>query len=323
MTSRRRMLLAAGAGLCLPWVCSAQQAGRVYRLGLFGFGAREGVIASFEPLLLLLAKSGFVRGSNLEVIYRIAPSDSVPLETAATELAASKLDAVVVPSPEGALALKKATSTLPIVALVGVDPVAEGLVSNLARPGGNITGVAVLAIETGNKRLELLKEVFPSARRVYWLTNGANMRYIELARPHASKLGLTLVPSLVEGQKDVEVFFARSFAADEAVHVGTSQINFALCERIAQLANRSRVRAVYPFAQCVDAGGLIAYASDFGAAIERIEHIVVQILNGTKPGEVPFEQAMHVNTIVNMKTARALGIAIPRAVLLRAQRIVE
>ena len=323
MTSRRRRLLLALGLASLAPLCAAQQAPRMHRLGLFGFGSREATIRSFDPLLQLLAKSGFVVGKNLEVVYSIAASDSEPLGALATELAASRLNAILVTSVTGALALKRATQTTPVIALIGSDPVAEGLIASTARPGANITGVTILSIETGNKRVELLKEMFPATRRVYWLTNAANMRYIEQSKPHAKTLGMELVPLPVEGPQDLESFFARPMRKDEAIHVGTSQPNFVMCKQIVALANQARAPIVYPFPECAQAGGLVSYASDFGVAVVRSAALLVQVLKGANPAEIPFEQAMHVNTVVNLKTARALGITVPRSVLIRAAQVIE
>ena len=310
-------LLAAASGFLLP--ASAQQ--RLYRLGILGIGDAEGVRRILPPFLGMLGKAGFVEGRNLEVIIRAGPSETVPLEPAAVQLVRDAPDVILVASAPGALALKKVTATVPIVAVVGFDPVAGGLVASLARPGGNVTGVTLLSVETGNKRVELIKEAFPGVRRVHYLNQKGNMHFND--EVHARQLGLTHEPLVVESSADLEAFFARPLGRDEAINVATSQLNFVLRETIVALANRARAQIVYPFVECVDIGGLVAYAGDLGFAMARAMDMVARIFRGEKPAQIAFEQATRVVLAVNLKTAKQIGVSIPQSVLLRADRVIQ
>jgi putative ABC transport system substrate-binding protein len=320
---RRREFVAMTAGALAASLVHAQQPGRVYRLGVMGFGEREAVRRSFELLLPALAQAGFIEGRNLVVDLHVAASESQPLEALAAQLAAENFDALFVASHPGAAAVKRATTRIPIVALLGSDPVAAGLVASLARPGGNLTGVTLLAIETGNKRLEVVKEIFPATRRVYWLTQRVNAHFVDEAKPHAARIGITVEPLLLENLREMEAFFAKPLGRDESIIVATTQVNFVNRAAIAALANRARAQAVYSFLESAEAGGLVAYAGDIRDAMVRTMRILARILKGANPAELPFEQATRVSMVINLKTARALGFTFPQAVLLRADRVIE
>jgi putative ABC transport system substrate-binding protein len=304
-----------------PRALMGQNAARTYRLGVLGIGDVDGVRKILPPFLAMLAKAGFAEGTNLEVIVRVGASETVPLEPAAVELVRDAPDVILVASAPGALALRKVTATVPVVAVVGFDPVAGGLVASLARPGGNITGVTLLSVETGNKRVELIKEAFPAVRRVHYLNQKGNMHFND--EVHAGRLGLTHEPLPVESAADLEAFFARPLGREEAINVATSQLNFVLSQRLVTLANRARAQIVYPFVECVDMGGLIAYAGDLGFAMARAMNTVARILKGEKPAEIAFEQVSRVVLAVNLKTAKQIGITIPQSVLLRADRVIQ
>jgi putative tryptophan/tyrosine transport system substrate-binding protein len=323
-SGRRRVLGVIGGSLAaaggFPSSLLAQQAGRVHRLGIFGIGASDDVRRAVQPFLGLLAKAGFAEGKNLEVVIKAGASDSAPPDPVAAELVAAKPDAILVASP-AVIALKRHTATIPIVAVIGFDPVAAGLVASLAHPGGNVTGVSLLSVETGDKRVELIKEAFPGVRRVHYLNQKGNMHFNHEA--HARRLGLSHEPLPIESAADLDAFFARPLGRDEAIHVATSQLNFVLREAIVAHANRARAQIVYPFVECVAAGGLIAYAGDLGFAMARAMNIVARIFSGADPAGIAFEQATRVVLVVNLRTARQIGIAIPQSVLLRADRVIE
>lgn len=324
-SSRRRVLGVMGSAVAaacgFPSPVFSQQPGRVYRFGILGIGDIEGVRRNLPPFLGLLAKAGFVEGKNLEVVIRAAPSESVPLDATAAQLARDDPDVILVASAPGALALKRASAVIPVVAVVGFDPVAGGLVSSLSHPGGNVTGVTLLSVETGNKRVELIKEAFPGVRRIHYLNQKGNMHFND--EVHARKLGLTHEPLAIESARDLEAFFARPLGRDEAVNVATSQLNFVLRETMVAHANRARAQIVYPFVECVAIGGLVAYAGDLGFAMARAMSMVARILNGADPAQIAFEQATRVVLAVNLRTARQVGIAIPRSILIRADQVIE
>jgi putative ABC transport system substrate-binding protein len=319
---RRRFVTLIGGALAAP-LARAQQPARVQRLGIMGAGPQEGVRRSFEPFLPFLAQAGFVEGKNLQVEIHTTPTESAPQDALAAQLAAAKLDVILVVTHSGALALRKAVTTTPVVVVTGADPVAAGLVPSLARPGGNITGVTILSIEVGNKRIELIKEAFPGTRRIHYLNQRGNMHFNEEPQRHAKSLGMSHEPVVIEGGRDLELFFGQKFGAGEFGHVGLSQTNYVLRGAIIEHASRARLPVVYPFIECADEGGLIAYASDLRVGVTRAMQFVVRILKGEAPADIPFEQAMRIVLAVNLKTARALGVKIPQPVLLRADRVIE
>jgi len=319
---RRGVLALAGAAALAPAWTLAQQPGRMYKLGVLGFGERAAVQPMLEPFLAVLAKAGFAEGRNLAVDLHLTASESLPLDDAAAQVVAAKPDAIFVGSNPGVYALQRATKTIPIVAVIGFDPVKAGLIESFAHPGGNLTGVSLLSVETGNKRLEVLKEAFPDTRRVYYLNQKANLHFIENDRVHAQRLGIEIAPAVVESGQDVETFFARRFSA-EGVSVATSQLNYLLRQQMVSAANKARVPIVYPFSECVYAGGLMAYAGDLRYAMARVMQLVAQILKGANPAGLAFEQSTRISLVVNMKTAQALKLAIPESVLLRADEVIR
>lgn len=319
---RRGVLALAGAAALAPAWTLAQQAGRTYRLSVLAFGERAAARRSIEPFLGMLAKDGFAEGRNLAVELHLAATESLPLEPLAAEAIAANPDVIVVLSTPGVFALKRATSKIPIVVVIGFDPVKAGLVASLARPGGNITGVTLQSVETGNKRVELLKEAFPDTRRIYYLNQKANLHFMANDAPYARKLGIEMEGVAVEKREDVEAFFARGFRA-EGVSVATSALNYVLREPMVAAANKARAPIVYPFVECVYGGGLMAYAGDLRFAMARAMHLVAQILKGANPGELAFEQSSRISLAVNLKTAHALQLAIPESVLLRADEVIR
>ncbi len=319
---RRGVLALAGAAAFAPRWALAQQAGRSYKLGVLGFGERAAMLRTLAPFLAVLAKAGFAEGRNLVVDLHMAASDSLPLESMVADVIAAGPDVIFVASTTGVWAVKRATQSIPVVALIGFDPVKAGLIASFARPGGNITGVTMQSIETGSKRIEILKEAFPETRRVHYLNQKANLHFIENDLPHAKRLGIEMQPAVVESREDLEAFFNRPFRA-EGVSVATSQLNYALREPMIAAANKARVPIVYPFVECAYAGGLIAYAADLRIATVRVMSLVAQVLGGANPGELAFEQSTRISLFVNMKTAQALQMRIPDSVLLRADEVIR
>jgi len=254
--------------------------------------------------------------------YRDAKGKPERLDALAAELVAMKVDVIVAPGTIAALAAKRATRTIPIVFPTTGDPVSDGLVESLARPGGNITGLTTITTQLNGKRLELLKEAFPDTRRIYYLNQKANLHFLERDDPYARKLGVEMEGVAVESREDVEAFFARRFRA-EGVSVATSALNYVLREPMVAAANKARVPVAYPFVECVYAGGLMAYAGDLRYAMGRAMHLAAQILKGANPAGLAFEQSARISLVVNMKTAQALQLAIPESVLLRADEVIR
>ena len=298
-------------------------------------GARIGYLAPFSPtndlnlkyLLQGLGKLGYVAGQNIDIEYRFANERPERLPALVAELVQLKVDVIVAAAPSASEAAKQATSTIPIVFAVSGDPVAAGLVASLARPGGNITGLASLGAELVGKELELLKAVAPKIARVAVLQNPTNPGHVVVLRQAqgaAKSLGLQL--QVLEARTHSEIDAA--FAAMSGLRVGAVLVLRDAVFRtqraqIAALTARSRLPAVYGFREHVEAGGLMAYGASVPHMFGRAATYVDKILRGAKPADLPVEQPTELELVINLKTARALGLTIPHSVLLRADEVIE
>jgi putative tryptophan/tyrosine transport system substrate-binding protein len=333
VNNRRKLFVALGAGaLTAPFgVFAQQQTGKVYRIGYLGqgyppdrseSGAREGFLQG-------LRKLGYVEGRNLIIEYRWAELNFNRLPALAAELVQLKVDVIAAQATLAAAAAKRATSTIPIVMTVSLHAVESGLVTSLAHPGGNITGVTGMADETIVKRLELLKEMQPKHSRVAVLWNPAfykkqsepQWRAIEIAAP---KVAVTLQSVEVRASNDFERAFA-SMTREHAsvVLVFPDPLTIRYREQIAQLALRHRLPTGYQDQESVEAGGLMSYGSSFFESGRLAATYVDKILKGAKPADLPVEQPTKFELVVNLKTAKALGIKIPNSILVRADRVIE
>ena len=325
---RRRWLVAVGgaAALGLPLRAGAQQPGRSYRLGWLSTGAprSESYNLAFVERLREL---GFVEGRNLVVEYRSADGRVDRLPELALELARLKCDIYMAPGPEASLvAIKQATLDQPIIiAANDYDPVATGHVASLARPGGRITGVYQLQEELSAKRLELIRELLPKARKVGVLADTASLRQLALVRDAAKALGLELlVHELKTAPYDYDAGFA-AFARGkvDAVLPLASGLFVPARRRIPELALQHRLPGMFNNALWAEAGGLASYGVDFPAAYRRAADMTAQVLNGTQPASLPVQQATVIEMVVNLRTARALGVTLPQGIVLRANRVIE
>ena len=325
---RRRLLVTAGgaAALGLPLRVAAQQAGRIYRLGWLSTGASRSesyILAFFERLREL----GFAEGRNLVVEYRSADGHADRLPELARELARLKCDIYIAPGPEvNLVAMKQATLDEPIIiAANDYDPVATGHVASLARPGGRITGVYQLQEEIAPKRLELIKELLPKARKVGVLADIASLRQLVLVRDAATALDLEL---LVHQFKTAPYDYDAAFAAFargkvDAVLPLASGLFVPARRKLPELALQHRLPGMFTNALWAEAGGLASYGVDFPAAYRRAADMTAQVLNGTKPASLPVQQATVIEMVVNMRTAKVLGVVLPQGILLRANRVIE
>jgi len=271
---------------------------------------------------------GYVEGRNVLIEYRSADLDRLP--ATAAELVALKVDVIVVPAPPQARAVMQATRAIPIVFAAAGDPVASGLVESLARPAGNLTGLSTLTPELVGKRLELLKQAVPGATRfaVLWQPGGSSERrdkdMLKSAEATAQALGVRLQLHEARGPADLNRAFSEMTRAHaDALIVLTSSVFFGERRRLVDLAAKNRLPTVYPWREGVDAGGLMAYGSDLADLSRRAATYVDKILKGAKPGDLPVEQPTKFELVINLKTAKALGLTIPPSLLARADQVID
>ena len=273
-----------------------------------------------------LSETGRVEGQNLAMVYRWGEFHYERLSALAADLVGRKVDVIAACGGAGeALAAKGATSTIPIVFTVGADPVETGLVASLARPGGNLTGVAILNVELGQKRVELISELVPPARVIGYLINPNNSAIepnIASAREAVRVRGLQLEILKAGAEGEIDAVFASLVQHVDALVVGDPLFN-SRREQIVALAARYRVPAIYNGREYVAAGGLISYGANFAAPYHQIGIYAGRILNGAKPADLPVHQPTTFELVVNLTTAKALGLTMPPAILARADEVIE
>src|SRR5438128_10335030 len=328
MERRTFMAMLTGGLLTAPLAAEAQQAGRVPRIDFLSLTSPSDRPPLLDAFRQGLRELGWVEGQNIVIDYRYAEGRVDRLPDLAAELVRLKVDLIVSEYTQGATAAKNATGTIPIVMIAVRDPVGTGLIASLARPGGNVTGVSGYAgLETVAKQLELLKETVPKIRCVAILSNPANA-YHQLAirevKVATRSLGVQL--QLLEARGPNE--FDGAFAAMATERVGALLVlSDAMLNshrtRLAALAARSRLPAAYGVRESVEAGGLMSYGSSFLDLYWRSVTFVDKILKGAKPGNLPVEQPAKFELVINLKTAKALGLMIPPSLLQRADHIIE
>lgn len=323
MNNRRKLLVALAA----PFSCFAQTpAAGMHRIGFLGVTSGADTETRLEALRVGLRKLGYVEGTNITIEYRFAQGKYERLADLATELVSLKIDVIVTYSNLGARAAKQATTTIPIVVATSADLVSKGLVNSLARPGGNITGASVFTGELGQKRLEMLKEAMPRVKRVAYLMNpgsdvaDSNLRTILVA---AKALKLEVQPFEARSPDQ----FSSAFAAMSKQHISAVLLQEEpMLVSSAKLAMSHAARHGLPaigFATLAEAGGLIGYGASHTDMFRRAAVFVDKILKGAKPGDLPIEQAMTFELVVNLSTAKVLGLTIAQSVLARADRVIE
>ena len=310
--------------LASPLSADAQPPAKVPRIGYLSTGSPDRRTEAFGQGLRDL---GYVEGQNIVVYRRFAQGKPQRLADLAAELVRLKVDVIVAPDPPATRAAKKATRTIPIVMRSSEDPVASGLVASLARPGGNLTGLYSLYEELTPKRLELLKEAVPGVLRVAVLWNPdypgpvATWREIEVA---ARALGVQLQSLEVRRPDDFENAF-RAATRERAGAFITLRAPLIVNYRrqIADLAVKNRLPAMYDDREFVEAGGLMSYGANLEDLYRRAATYVDKILKGARPADLPVEQPTRFELVINLKTAKALGVTIPREILLRADKVIE
>jgi putative ABC transport system substrate-binding protein len=326
---RRAFLAGSAALLAAPLAAEAQQPVQVARMGWLGDNPAAG-----HPLrgafLQGLRDLGYVEGRNVVIEYRFAEGKLERYPTLAAELVALKVDVIVAPISPAALAAKQATRTIPIVFAAVSDPIADGLVTSLARPGGNVTGLSTLSPELFGKRLEQLKQAVPGVSRVavLWQPGAGSERSAKdiLKGAEVAARALGVQPQFVETREPADL--DRAFSDMTRARAGALTMlpgNMFINEqrRLVDLAAKSRLPALYPVREFVDAGGLMAYGPNLADLFRRAATYVDKILKGAKPADLPVEQPTTFELVINLKTAKALGLTIPRSVLARADQVIE
>ncbi len=312
------------SALAAPLALLAQAPGKTPRIGSLSIRGRGGLFDAFRQGLTEL---GYVEGKNIIIERRSAEGKEQRLPALAAELVGLKVDVLVALDPPAFNAAMKATRTIPIVIRSSVDPVAAGIVASLAHPGGNITGVFSLYTELNGKRLEMLKEALPTISRVMLLWNPAwrgEQDRLQVAADAARKLGLHPLPVPVNNVGDFEsAFKAAAHERADGLLVLRTPLMVANMAQIAKLAAKARLPAVYDEAAYTEAGGFMSYGASLPDLYHRAAYYVDKILKGAKPGDLPIEQPTKFELVINMKTAKALGIKIPNSILLRADRVIE
>jgi putative tryptophan/tyrosine transport system substrate-binding protein len=325
---RRRDFIGAVGSVAIAWPLAtrAQQVG----IPVIGF-LNSGSLKAFQSLVAAfrqgLSESGYVEGQNFAIEYRWADGDYEKLAGLAADLVGRRVSAILAGGPPAVVAAKAATPTIPIVFTSGGNPVDLGFVSSLSQPGGNVTGVSFLADELGAKRLELLRELVPAATSVGFLANPTRPSFqseVENAQKGAQALGVNLIVLNASTEAEIDAAFAEfSRQRIAALLLGTDPFFNTRRDQIVALANRLRIAAIYNLREYVAAGGLISYAPSLAEVYRQAGIYVAKILKGAKPSDLPVQQPTKFELVINLKTAKALGLTVSNQMLLLANEVIE
>ena len=326
---RRKFIATLGGAAAWPLAARAQQAGKVPKIGYLSPGASAGTFVRDDAFRQGLRELGYVEGKNIVIEYRFAEGKFDLLAALAAELVKLKVDVIVAVVTQASLAAKDATRTIPVVMVAVSDPVGSGLVAGLARPGANITGTSSMTAEVVGKSLELLKEAVPKVSRVAVLWNPGNavfqaqmLRETEAA---AGTLGVELKTFGVRGPDELDrAFEAMTKERAGALLVLADPILLLHQRRIVELAERNRLPAIGAgVKEYAAAGGLMAYGTNVADLFRRAAAYVDKILKGAKPADLPVERPTKFGLVINLKTAKTLGLEVPLALLIRADELIE
>ena len=326
--ARRKIVLAAGALLAAPMASFAQRQSRVWRIGFLTNGTVNSTKGQLDAFVRGLNELGYFEGRNIIFESRFAEGKLDRLPALVAEMLAQKIDVIYAPSGIAAQAAKKSGTKIPIVFAFAPDPIGQGFGKSLSRPGGSMTGLTSTHTELSAKRVQLLREAFPTTRRIavlYFLApSGAGVAEQLAETERAAKiLGVEIVTEESPQMED----FERAFASirkqrPDALIVIENPIFFTNRMRLTELAALLRIPAIYNVSEYVHAGGLMSYGASYADLSRRAASYVDKILNGRAPGDLPIERPTKFELVINMKTARAIGITIPQSVLLRADQTV-
>jgi putative tryptophan/tyrosine transport system substrate-binding protein len=327
---RREFIALLGGALASPiglaLAAHAQQPKKIPRIGLL-LHLSPGPSTELDAFLQGLRELGYIEGQNIAIDYRFASGQVERLPELAAQLVRLKPDVIVAPTTPASVAAKQATTTIPIVFAAVADAVGAGLIANLARPGGNVTGLTSVSAELGGKRLALLKVVVPNASRVAVLYNPSdrsNVLILKELQDAAPALGLTLVPLEVRAPGEFDgAFVAMKRERADALFGAPGVLTYEHRKTVVALAADSGIPTMWGHRQFVDAGGLMSYAVNWYDQLRRAASYVDQILKGAKPGDLPVQQPTKFEFIINLKTAKALGLTLPPTLVALADEVIE
>jgi putative ABC transport system substrate-binding protein len=324
---RREFIRLLGSAAAIwPLAARAQQPAKLPTIGFLGANTPSAESQWLAAFVQRVRELGWIEGRTVAIEYRWAGGRAERAAEIAAEFVRLKVDVIVTSGTASVIAAKEATSAIPIVFASAGDPVGTGLVASLARPGGNVTGSSQQQTDLGGKRLELLREIIPRLRRLAILANVASpnavldMREMQAA---ASTLGLEVIPFDIRRAEDIAPGFEALKGRAEALYVASNPLVFTNRARIHTLAMGARLPTIYDFREYVEAGGLISYGANMPDLFRRAADYVDKILRGAKAGDIPVEQPTRFDLIINLTTAKALGLTIPESFLLRADEVIE
>jgi len=320
------VVLAASLVLA-PFAAEAQQVGKVYRIGMLDWRSAAFYAANIDAFRLGLRELGYTEGQNFEIAYRSSDGRDERFPSLASELVGSKVDLILTRGTPASLAAKNATRTIPVVMASVGDPVGTGLVASLGRPGGNVTGLSALNVGIYAKRVELLRELLPRLTRIACLFNMGNpvllLQWEEVQRA-ARSLGIQ--PQLLDVRRPEDLPRAFDAAAKEhaeALIVALDGLTMANLRPIAELAAKRQLPSIYSVREYADLGGLITCGWSDPHQYQRAATFVDKIFKGAKPADLPIEQPTKFELVINLKTAKAIGLTIPQTFLLRADQVIQ
>lgn len=324
---RREFLFALGsAAAAWPQPLHAQQAPKLPTIGFLGQSTPLVESKRLAAFLKRLSELGWIEGHTIAIEYAWGAGSSERFAEIAAEFARRKVDVIVTSGTANVIAAKKATAVIPIVFAVAGDPIANDLVTSLARPGANVTGLSSLATDLAGKRLELLRETIPGLRRLAVIGNVDNsLSLLEMGevRAAANRMGIEAATLEIRRSEDIEAGFRSLNGGADALYVIADPLVNTNRDRIHALAMEARLPAIFNAREHVEAGALMSYGPDFSEMYRRAAEFVDRILRGARPGDIPVEQPTKFDLAINLKTAHALGLDIPKALLARADEVIE
>ena len=326
MRRRDFITLLGGAAASWPLTARAQQAGKLPTIGFLVAGTPTSHGQWVAAFVQRLRELGWIEGRTITIEYRWAEGRSERFAEIAAELVRRKVDVIVTSATEAIVAAKQATSVIPIVFAAAGDPVGTGLVASLARPGGNVTGLSIQQTDVAAKRLELLREVVPGLQRLaIWANAGSPSNVVEMAEVAATArtLGLEVATPEIRRAEDIAFVFEALKGRAEALYVCADPLATTNRTRINILAVGARLPTMHGSRDYVEAGGLMSYGVHFTDQFRRAADYVDRILRGAKPAEIPVEQPTKFDLVINLTTAKALGLDVPPALLARADEVIE